>query len=124
MTIERIAAILALVAVVIGVGVSYGKLEGRLSSIERVIDAPRQVMREEGKEIITEAKEVHDKILRESGNLVSVVSLGDKSCVWVPSETSSEKAKSCPDGFYAKGIELQIISLSQVNSRLFCCGLR
>ena len=138
MTKSEIGGLVALVVAVTSGAVAFGNLEGRISGIEREIDQPKKVMRDEGQRIIEEADGIREDILRKTEtiesnvgeNRTAISSLGENDCKWMNylSRVPLENIQYCPDGFYAKGLgfshEASRVYAHQMSYRLYCCSLK
>ena len=138
MTRIEIGGLAALVVAVITGAVAFGNLQGRISGIEREIDQPKKVMRNEGREIIEETESIRKDFERDSKSMVSninanksaILSIGENECKWMSYVNRSplENIHYCPDGYYAKGLGFYHKHgqdyAYQMSYRLYCCSLK
>lgn len=138
MTRIEIGALVALAVAVITGAISFGNLQGRVSSIEREIDSPKKVMRDEGRQIVEETENIHKEFMRDTeairpdveANDLAISSLGENDCKWMSyvDRFPSKNVQHCPDGFYAKGLGFYHEGgenyAYQMRYRLYCCSLR
>ena len=138
MTRIEIGALIALAVAVIGGAVAFGNLQGRISGIEREIDQPKKVMRNEGRSIIEETTSIYKNFERSTeaiqtdirSNKSGIASLGENDCKWMSyvARHPLENIHYCPDGYYAKGLGFHHKHgedlAYQMSYRLYCCSLK